>query len=88
MNRWNVLHRDCGVGHTLMYICQNPLVVPWQQLNFTVCKQYVGKLSFFPINFWETCLVVQWLRLCASTEGKQSLIGELRSHMPLGKTKK
>ena len=30
----------------------------------------------------------QWLRLCASTEGKRSLIGELRSHMPLGKTKK
>lgn len=35
-----------------------------------------------------TSLVVQWLRLCASTAQVRSLVEKLSSHMPCGRTRK
>ena len=42
------------------------------------------KKGIFKISFKGTSLAVQWLRLCLLTQGMwvQSLVGEVRSHMP------
>ena len=52
-------------------------------------KQALVSFRAKKIDFWGTFLVVLWLRLCTSNarDVVQSLVGELRSHMPLGESK-
>ena len=61
-------------SHNHTHICLN------LQLVIAATKKYmVG-----------TCLAVQWLRICTSSQGAevQSLVEELRSHMLCGVSKK
>ena len=45
-------------------------------------------LTMFKADHWGTSLVVQWLRICLPKQGTQvqSLVRELRSHMPRNTT--
>jgi len=58
------------------------------------CRGYHGEMVSLRVNSKEvghgTSLVVQWLRLCASTTGDRppSLVSEQRSHMPHGVAKR
>ena len=63
------------IGH--LFIQQNFIKCP-------LCARHCASCEYRMVSKG-TSLVVQWLRLCASTAGAQvrSLVGELRSHMPL-----